>query len=431
MSRDTHRLPSKEVSDSCQRPLLERSRRDLGVGARSPSPLKRRHRGGGRAAGHKYRNDPALGERCSRAGHESTPVRLPLHRHDRLREPPTWGGDARSKGRRSGLDDEPHRGRGPSRSKGSGRTSFGGGEGERRERQGEKPRAQPRGREEKEKEEEREVIREEEQVVRRGQVIEGEGQEAALHQASGQEDPEVSVWGNGNGPRPEGQKEGGCTGCKATKEEEEELFGFVIEREQLRGERRGKRRTLRGDPEGEKGGEGGPGCPDKEMATNLLSSTGGIWDQTEGPLQPICCQYFRQVLSSRVSGGQAREALTLSWCLDLLIQARAAEAADGLMQRLKSLEMASQGAAWSVAQRVELIPAEKPIISSRAEAREAIKENKEESRTRADASKGKHKGEAWGTSWRDSSWHVDKGKGKEVKGKGKKGKEKDQGKKQE
>ena len=171
------------------------------------------------------------------------------------------------------------------------------------------------------------------------------------------------------------------------------------------------------------------GC--KEMATNLLSSTGGIWDQTEGPLQPICCQYFRQVLSSRVSGGQAREALTLSWCLDLLIQARAAEAADGLMQRLKSLEMASQGAAWSVAQRVELIPAEKPIISSRAEAREAIKENKEESRTRADASKGKHKGEAWSTSWRDSSWQTDKGKGKEVKGKGKKGKEKDQGKKQE
>ena len=144
------------------------------------------------------------------------------------------------------------------------------------------------------------------------------------------------------------------------------------------------------------------GC--KEMANNLLSSTGGIWDQAEGPLQPICCQYFRQVLSTRLTGGQSREALTLSWCLDLLMQARIAEAADGLMQRLKAIEMCSQGASWSVSQKIELVPLEKPIISSRTEAREAIKESKEENRTRAEASKGKNKGD-WSSSWRDTPWH--------------------------
>ena len=121
-------------------------------------------------------------------------------------------------------------------------------------------------------------------------------------------------------------------------------------------------------------------------------------------LQPICCQYFRQVLSTRLTGGQSREALTLSWCLDLLMQARIAEAADGLMQRLKAIEMCSQGASWSVSQKIELVPLEKPIISSRTEAREAIKESKEENRTRAEASKGKNKGD-WSSSWRDTPWH--------------------------
>ena len=169
------------------------------------------------------------------------------------------------------------------------------------------------------------------------------------------------------------------------------------------------------------------GC--KEMASNLLSSTGGIWDQAEGPLQPICCQYFRQVLSARLTGGQSREALTLSWCLDLLMQARIAEAADGLTQRLKAIEMSSQGASWSVSQKIELVPLEKPIISSRTEAREAIKESKEENRTRAEASKGKNKGD-WSSSWRDTPWHQEKGKHKEGKGKGRKGKDKEQ-KKQE
>ena len=171
------------------------------------------------------------------------------------------------------------------------------------------------------------------------------------------------------------------------------------------------------------------GC--KEMASNLLNSTGGIWDQAEGALQPICCQYFRQVLSSRVTGGQSREALTLSWCLDLLMQGRVAEASDGLMQRLKAIEMSAQGASWSISQRIELVPAEKPIISSRAETREAIKESKEENRTRAEASKGKAKGD-WSSGWREAPWQQqEKGKYKEGKGKGKKGKEKEQGKKQE
>ena len=131
------------------------------------------------------------------------------------------------------------------------------------------------------------------------------------------------------------------------------------------------------------------GC--REMASNLLNSTGGIWDQSEGALQPICCQYFRQVLSSRVTGGQSREALTLSWCLDLLMQGRIAEASDGLMQRLKAIEMSAQGASWSISQRIELVPAEKPIISSRAETREAIKNPRRRTAPEPKPAKGRPK----------------------------------------
>ena len=166
------------------------------------------------------------------------------------------------------------------------------------------------------------------------------------------------------------------------------------------------------------------GC--REMASNLLNSSGGIWDQSEGALQPICCQYFRQVLSARVTGGQSREALTLSWCLDLLMQGRVAEASDGLTQRLKAIEMSAQGASWSISQRIELVPAEKPIISSRAETREAIKESKEENRTRAEASKGKTKGD-WPGGWRDTPWQHEKGKPKKERAKEKRARRRNRG----
>ena len=197
----------------------------------------------------------------------------------------------------------------------------------------------------------------------------------------------------------------------------------AVEREEKRGAERGRSKEKdKKKKKRKKGRSSGEDKSPKEGEKKKSSARAMA-------LQPICCQYFRQVLSTRLTGGQSREALTLSWCLDLLMQARIAEAADGLMQRLKAIEMTSQGASWSVSQKIELVPLEKPIISSRTEAREAIKESKEENRTRAEASKGKSKGD-WSSSWRDAPWHQEKGKRKEGKGKGKKGKEKEQ-KKQE
>ena len=101
-----------------------------------------------------------------------------------------------------------------------------------------------------------------------------------------------------------------------------------------------------------------------------------------------------------------------------------AECVDALVQRLKSVEMVSQGSAWQIAQRLEVLPPERPLLSSRGEAKEAIREQKEEQRTRNEASKGKGKSDSW--QWRD---YANEGKGKEAKGKGKRGKDKNEQKK--
>ena len=85
----------------------------------------------------------------------------------------------------------------------------------------------------------------------------------------------------------------------------------------------------------------------------------------------------------------------------------------------KSVEMVLQGSAWHIAQRLEVLPLERPLLSSRGEAKEAIREQKEDQRTRNEASKGKSKSDNW--QWRD---YGSEGKGKEAKGKGKRGKDK-------
>eukprot|EP00438_Fugacium_kawagutii_P021772 Skav214889 [mRNA] locus=scaffold1749:153337:159325:+ [translate_table: standard] len=105
----------------------------------------------------------------------------------------------------------------------------------------------------------------------------------------------------------------------------------------------------------------------KEMQTQLLTSTGTPWTQAAGEVPAITLQYFRQVLSPRMTGGQAREALTLSFTLDKMLQGDIAGAADGLAQRLKALDLMSTGSSWMVAQKVELVPPEKGSLSTQAE----------------------------------------------------------------
>lgn len=115
-----------------------------------------------------------------------------------------------------------------------------------------------------------------------------------------------------------------------------------------------------------------------------------------------------------MSGGMARDCLNLCWSLDLLLQGRIASCGDSIAQRIKSLEMTCNGASWQVSQRLEVAPQEKGQLSSRLEANAAVKENREEEKTRR-MSKGKDgsKGEGY------PPWRAKKGEGKDKGGKGK------------
>jgi hypothetical protein len=65
-------------------------------------------------------------------------------------------------------------------------------------------------------------------------------------------------------------------------------------------------------------------------------------------------QYVRHYIAPKATGGLLREATTLGYITDLLLQGRPAEAVN---QRLKSLEMVVSGQHWTTAQKVEVIPA--------------------------------------------------------------------------
>jgi hypothetical protein len=164
----------------------------------------------------------------------------------------------------------------------------------------------------------------------------------------------------------------------------------------------------------------------KEMQRQLLTSAGTVWERDRSAVPPIALQYYRSQLSSRLTGGAAREALTLSWALDLALQGKVANLADCLSQRLKSIEMSAGGTSWMVAQRVEVLPPEKGHLSSRAEAQAAAKENKDELKAR-NLGKGKEKGKSDSAypAWRPGGKGEQKGKDK---GKNKKGSDKEEGK---
>ena len=92
------------------------------------------------------------------------------------------------------------------------------------------------------------------------------------------------------------------------------------------------------------------------MKRSLLTTSGE--ELEEGSLRPVALLYFRSVLSRRASGPQAREMLNISMALDHLVRGRVVTAADILSQRLKAQESACHGTHWSIAQRLEIPPAE-------------------------------------------------------------------------
>lgn len=118
-----------------------------------------------------------------------------------------------------------------------------------------------------------------------------------------------------------------------------------------------------------------------------------------------------------MTGGMARETLTLCWALDLLLQGKIASCGDTLAQRIKSLDLSSSGASWAVSQRLETVPPERGLLSTRSEAQVAAKENREDVRTRQLA-KGKEKGKSdggfgtWKGGGKGDTKDRNKGKGK-------------------
>ena len=167
----------------------------------------------------------------------------------------------------------------------------------------------------------------------------------------------------------------------------------------------------------------GPGCLTasgiKEMQRQLLTRQGEAWESDQSSVPPICLQYYRQQLQGRLSGGIAREALSLCHLLDTALRGQVSLALDVAMQRVKSIELSSGQVGWAVAQRLELAPTDRALITSRQEASEAAKEQLAEYRALHP--------KPWETGGKAASkGEPKKGEsGSKGKGKWKKGKDKD------
>ena len=151
------------------------------------------------------------------------------------------------------------------------------------------------------------------------------------------------------------------------------------------------------------------------MKTFIMQSSGNPWNLEEGSLPPVLCQYARQYLLTKASGGLKREIETLVVLGDYLLMGRAAEACDALVQRLKSLELVLGGQSWSTSQKVEIIPNVDAGVATRAELQLAQREA---------ALDLKSKGSG-------ATWSRDKGKGKSKDKEGGKEKGKSKGKPRE
>mmetsp|Transcript_8232 Transcript_8232/g.9854 ORF Transcript_8232/g.9854 Transcript_8232/m.9854 type:complete len:163 (+) Transcript_8232:3-491(+) len=149
------------------------------------------------------------------------------------------------------------------------------------------------------------------------------------------------------------------------------------------------------------------------MQEQLLTEQGSVMSQEQKEIPPVCLQFFRNSLQRKLAGGALRESLTICWTLDLMLRGRLSEASDCLSQRLKALELIGNGAAWNVAQRIELVPPDKAQLANRAEATLAAKESQAEAKVNMQT-KGKKKGKGEGGSypWKGQQKGDSKGKDK-------------------
>ena len=124
--------------------------------------------------------------------------------------------------------------------------------------------------------------------------------------------------------------------------------------------------------------------------------------------------YWRMMLSTRMTGAINREAQTLCYVQDQLIQGKVASACDTITQRLKGLEQVTIGSHYLVAQRQELVPVENTAMTSPMESLGASRCT--EAKAKSAAACPWQRGQDWE---RRQEEPKGKGKGKDFRGKGK------------
>lgn len=114
------------------------------------------------------------------------------------------------------------------------------------------------------------------------------------------------------------------------------------------------------------------------MKRSLLTTSGE--EIADGSPKPLAVLYYRNVLSKRTSGAQARELLNLCTCIDALVRGRPATALDILLQRVKAQEAVAHGMSWMVAQQMEIPVSEASTLAARGEMEDARKTSYQDSK---------------------------------------------------
>ena len=254
-------------------------------------------------------------------------------------------GSAEGDSRRRGLDREPagscgRVGSSPSRRRSSSRT--------RTKKGGGKKTAKGEGQRVKEKREkkgeEKEGFHHEQRQPTKRQRFEKEDRVP--------EGAQCSVWDHSSVSGPTGSEEGPQAAQETFEEEEgrqhcqqRKLLGRGLTRDEY-GEKRvgaGLRRLTQSEDHCKEGAGSIVFHYYKGDLKQLLTSAGTVWEQEKTQVPPLALQFYGSQLAGRLTGGAAREALTLLWSMDLVLQGKIAQAEDCMAQRLKSLEMTSSG----------------------------------------------------------------------------------------
>ena len=118
-----------------------------------------------------------------------------------------------------------------------------------------------------------------------------------------------------------------------------------------------------------------------------------------------------------MTGAMGREAQTLCYIQDLLLQGKISSCCDVVTQRLKGLEQVAAGGHFTVAQKQELVPLELHAMTSPMETIEASRVQREEMKAKTAASKPWERRNDWEK--RDEQKGKGKSKDYRLKGKGK------------